>query len=303
MKKLGLAFFPLVVIVCFYFWTAQEKKSIIDNRYYMSAPIEFMSSGLPYLTVEIEGKKFPAELDLGYYSHVALTNNLLTKIAGKTFIGTASSCGWDGKKYASNVFEIPEIKINKISIHPLYLYEEDPEFLTTSRIITNETEALSLEHGRLGWRLFKKTKLFLDLGNAKIAVCDSIETFQKQGYDLATFSKTPILLDNGLLEIDADTANGPLRCLLDTGCTVNILNTPLPSEKSMEEMLQNRENFSEIKSFHIGGKNLGTAVFRCLSVQLPFKIEAILGMEFFLNHQVLIDFANGEVYFARRENG
>jgi len=94
------------------------------------------------------------------------------------------------------------------------------------------------------------------------------------------------------------TSQGPLLCMIDTGCTKNLIFTSNPDGKSIQELFRDKENFTTFTTFQIGEKEFGATTFRPFPIAFPIKVEAILGMEFLVDHQVLIDFKNAEVYFA-----
>lgn len=283
----ALIFFPLCML-----YKYREKKT---DGYYLPVSIQLISPNAPYLGVEIGDQKFSAKLDLGSTSAVKVTSAILQAIPDKTFIATRSTFGWKGKKYPDKVFQVPEIKIGRASIHSVCLHEESPEFLQDAAL--NYTD-IDLEFGRLGWKLFNKTKLFLNLGSSEMVLCDSAKTLKQHGCHLTDFSKVPLLLDHDLLEIMANTPNGPIRCLLDTGSTWNLLHSEDLNDKSIEEILDEK-NVVEIKSFHIGKQDFGTVTFHKLPITPPFPIQAILGMDFFMEHQVFLDFENKEAYIAK----
>ena len=64
----------------------------------------------------------------------------------------------------------------------------------------------------------------MDCDNSLIAFCDSLDTLRKQGYPVDLFIETPLLLDRNSIEFQAMTEKGPIRCMLDTGSTWNMLN-------------------------------------------------------------------------------
>jgi hypothetical protein len=302
MKKAGLALFFLGCIFLIAVFTIQpvlKNKKAKGNHYFVPVSVSFTDENIPRLQVDIQNNKFPAELDLGFYGDVKIKSDLLEKVSEKYFIKTDSSIGWKGQKYSSRVFRTPEIKIGDLTIHPICLHEENAEFLKDSQLFCNDGSPPFLSFGRLGWKLFAKTKLFLDLGNATVIFCDRIETLKEHGYPVDTFAKTSLIFEHDLLEIDIRGSSGLLRCLLDTGSTFSILHSEALNTKSIGEQINNSDNFVKIHSVQIGGKDFGTGTFCSLPLNFPFHVDAVLGMDFFMKHQVFIDFANKEVYIKR----
>ena len=94
------------------------------------------------------------------------------------------------------------------------------------------------------------------------------------------------------------TSEGPLRCVLDTGATMNILHTELQDEGAIEEILEGGR--FERNEFQVSGVNLGKVSFYPLPIRLPIRIDAILGMDFLSDYLVFIDFRNGQIYFLQK---
>lgn len=123
------------------------------------------------------------------------------------------------------------------------------------------------------------------------------------------------MLDRGFIEFEAMTEGGTLRCLLDTGSTLSMLNKDLESfcndhmifnSKNIDQYpILNPENKNllvfdskdtqQLSIFNIGGKEFGPMVFN--RIQSPMAIDAIIGMEFFESTLIFIDFWNETIYF------
>lgn len=279
-------------------WDSSPKPKKPTTSYCISAPsVELSPARIPCLKIEINGYSLDAELDLGLSAYASATKGILDKISDKSLIGTTLMYGRDEKKWEENTYQIPKITIGQISFYDLPLQESSYEFESDAILIKTQCQEIP-ELARLGWHLFRKTTLFLDLSNATVLFCNSAETFSKQGYELKKFAATPLLLDRGRMEIEALTSRGPLRCQLDTGATLNIFHKDNPEEKSMEQMILDPENIEKLSSFQIGGIDLGPVEFHRLPIHFQIKTDAVLGMEFFLTHQVFIDFIEKQIYFA-----
>lgn len=257
----------------------------------------FSATEIPQLTVDIEGRKVLVKLDLGFKGDLALPDAILDTIEHKTFLRSIPYYGINGKAYSHNLYQSPHFLIGRMMFSNATLKDESAEFFTDTLILWGETSPPQIQ-GRLGWELFYTTNLFLDFPNSQIAFCDSIATLQNQGHLTDLLVQTSLFLDRGVPEIDVLTSEGPLRCMLDTGCTWNILNIENPKNLSNKELLEAPDCDLSLPSFKISDKEFGSQPFHRLSIQLPFHVDAILGAEFFHTHQVFIDFANRQVYIA-----
>ncbi len=65
--------------------------------------------------------------------------------------------------------------------------------------------------------------------------------------------------------------------------------------------IEDEDNTHEFTDFNLGQHNLGPIVFHRIPISLPIHIEAILGMEFFQNHIVFLDFEKQKAYIANKE--
>ncbi len=256
----------------------------------------FSEDNIPCFNVNIESNKFIFKLDLGLNSAASISGEFLPKINEKAFVKTSMKAGFRGNFYEVNTYQIPKFTIGMLDFHPILLVEENKLLQAESQIGKQKKESLGPIAGKIGWKVFEKTGLFLDFRHSMIIVCDSAETLEKQGYSLGAFTKIPIIKEHDLIEFDVPASRGTLRCLLDTGCSHNFIHAGNGRNKSLERMITKKKRIS---SFMIGGEDFGPVIFSKLSIQCPFHIDAILGMEFMLNHVVFIDFVKSEVYFSK----
>jgi hypothetical protein len=278
----------------------QETTSQAERAtYFVSIPItETTPFHIPCINVEIEGKTLLTALDLGFRGHIAIAPEEADSITSKSFLGEKTVYGVRGKKYNNKKYRIPKLKIGERDFFLPVLQEDNPEFLKDATFLQNKTEITSKEPGRLGWELFSLTPLLIDVQNSRIAFCDSLETLKKEGYSIETFVKAPLFLERGLVEFEACTPNGSLRCMLDTGTTWNVLNDETIEE--IDKAIGTPENEVEYSAFLIEGTDFGSIVFRRIPIQIPIKIEAILGMEFIQKHLIFLDCENRSIYFQPR---
>ncbi len=266
-------------------WRRTKSTPIPTATYYTRVPLSgFSETQIPLLSIHIEGQTIPVKLDLGFRGDLSLPEELISSLKHKRFLKTISMTGIRGKLYKDSLYQIPKFSIANIAFKQTTLQKESPDLFQDS-ILAWAEESPPKIYGRIGWELFYHTTLFLDLQNEEIILSDSFATLQQHGYFTGPCTRAPLILNRRLPEIDAETSQGPLRCLLDTGSTWNILNVPAgPS--------------LEIPSFKIAGQECGAQTFRQIPLQFPIPIDAILGTDFFFQFAVFIDFANKQTYFA-----
>ena len=289
----------------------------IKKSYFIAVPLTETSTHIPCIEVQVENKKITATVDLGSSSMIALPKNFLGNLNRKSFLKQTSYWGILGKIYHNNLYKIPKIEIDAMSIHPVMAEEVNPEFVKDSSF-GKKLESPDLDIAMIGWRLFSIFNVLLDCENNKIAFCDSLDTLRKQGYPVDSFVEIPISLDRNLIEFEVMTHKGKMRCVLDTGCTLNILNKDLENG-SNEHMIFNLDNIDqhkilnpnnsnltvldldntyEIPVFKIGKKDFGKTTFT--KIKMPLEIDAFVGMEFLRSKLVFIDFPNKKIYFYEK---
>jgi hypothetical protein len=258
---------------------------------------KFTFGNLPCLPLTIGDQTLSAKLDLGFSGNLSCLTDVLAKIEDRKYLRTKKMCKFLGSSEVKT-FMIPQAKIGKITFSGLDCQEDDAEFRKAGSILKEGEEESLSEEAAIGWKLFRTVNLFLDLGNSKIAFCDSMATLQDQGYPTDRFVKSKLLTERGFVECVVTFPEGPVRCVLDTGCTWNILHKELEENQSIQELLCGPNGVRHVPSLKIGEIDFGGMDFRYLPVHLPIPIEAFLGMEFFSKHLVFIDFAENWVYFA-----
>lgn len=294
---------------------SQLAQLCIKGSYFEPVKILEFSSQIPCVDIRIGGKSAKVKVDLGFCGDISLPKEIIQEIDQKSFAGKASYFGIRGKKYDSNLYEFPEVKLGEMVLFRARVKEIDPEFERDATIIKDQEPFFNDPLGRLGWALFHNFNFFMDTENALIAFCDSLKTLEEQGYPVDLFVETPLLLDRNAIEFEAISEVGPMRCLLDTGSTWNMFNKErsneqiihhstntlkdpiLPAENS-NRLIFDPEDIRDLAVFKIGEKEFGPVKFN--QIKTPLKIDAIMGMEFLSSKLVFIDFPNRKIYFYEK---
>jgi len=142
--------------------------------------------------------------------------------------------------------------------------------------------------------------VLVDIKNSSIAICDSIETLGKQGYRIENFVKIPLLSNQGVAEFMASICDRSIRCVLDTGCTLNLMNADLEDKQSFEQTIWDEKN-TRNATIRIDAQEFDSMPFLHIPIKTPIPIDAVLGMTFFANHIVFIDFVNKTIYLAEAD--
>ena len=253
--------------------------------YFEIIPIEKYSViGTPCISIRLNDKQMLADLDLGFSGGVGVSSYLLEQLDEKEIIDDSVMYGISGKEFHVKSYSISSVGIGGLRFMPPVIQDgNDVDLFQSALVVRNANSTSRAEEARVGWGVFFPV-------NFQVAFCDDIETLQKRGYFCGPFIKTPLFLDRGLVEIEAVTSTGKLRCFLDTGATWDIIN------RDVEKI--DPECFEEYPIFTIGGKNFGPMGLHPVPIKLPIHIEAVLGMEFFSEHVVFLDFKNSQAYIC-----
>ena len=272
----------------------------------------------PQIEVTVENHIVSSAIDLGWKGGVALPSAILQNLSKKRHIGRELFCGLRGKMYESDAYEVPQIHLGKMKISPMVVKEESVEFLEDSLLKKGNPDIPEDGPGRVGWLVFKPFNLLLDCKHSVVVMCDSLATLKNQGFPTASFIEASLLLDHGFIEFEVLTEAGPLRCMLDTGSTWNLLNkdfenqnqdhrtidiTSAPEKasafnpKNENLLVFNLEDRWRTKTFQINGNEFGPINF--IKMKCPLDLDAIIGMEFINTHLIFIDFRKKKVYFSK----
>ncbi len=288
---------------------------IKEKGYFVPLKIQgFTFANIPYLEVTIENQKVPTEIDLGYSGMLSLSSDIIKEIIKKNFIKKIRTYGFRGKTYENDLYEVEKIATESMTFFPVKIQEKNEEFERELLVVGEKKESSINHRGSIGWHLFYNFNLLVDCKHSTFALCDSLDTLKQQGYPVDSFIETSLLLDRDCIDFEAITEAGPLRCMLDTGCTFNLLNKDLETGrnehmiftgKDGDQSFLNPENkdlltfdledTQQITHFTVGGKEFGPLTFN--RIKSPIAVDAVIGMQFIDYALIFIDFSNRKIYF------
>jgi hypothetical protein len=303
MKAFSIWWMALLAGSCYSNQSIQEKQPVRMNElssYICKIPITKLSSTQnPCVEILIENKPFTVNLDLGFKGTISISDTAIDQVLSKTLLDTETRTNVLGKAYSVNIYSLPEFKIGTLTVSQIVLQKRNTELRNDVYFSAEQDVLHSVEdQGSLGWELFSHGTLLINIKNLNIVVSDTLETLNKQGISIEEFVKVPLITERGLIEFEAETINGPILCVLDTGSTWNIVNSNVDDNKSLSQIILDPKNRSEHSVFKIGRYNFGPVSFRSVPIKTPFHVEAVLGMDFFSNHVVILDFVNKFIYLS-----
>lgn len=306
MKKLpiisvSICFIALIIGWVFKLWTPSHEKigPALPAHSFYSFTLTESDAHIPCLRAEIEGISFLAKLDTGYDGVLSLPKYLLEQLTHKCEAGTALCGSIKGNKYEIPVFTIPRLYIGDLALVNLPVDESHPEFERDTNLGTHKDVESSDVVARIGWRTFFGAVVLIDLHQSIAICCDSLETLKEKGYPLEQFVSTAFLPRKDSIEFEADIGNRRVKCILDTGCTLNLIHATSAASDDSEELGLAHIDFAHPlppAMLSISGHDLGPCVF--YETQLPFGIEAIVGVDFLKTQIVCIDFVNHQLHLC-----
>lgn len=298
----SVCFIGVIIGWVFKLWTPSHEKisPALPPHSFYSFTLTESGGRIPCLQAEIEGIEFLAELDMGYDGVLSLPKHLLEKLTHKCEAGTALCGSIKGNKYQIPVFTIPRLCIGDLALVNLPADESDLQFERDTNLGPNIDFEPSNVIARIGWRAFFGAVVLIDLHKSIAICCDSLETLKEKGYSLEQFSSTTFLPRKEAIEFEADIGNRKVKCILDTGCTLNLIHAHSAASDAVGEELE----FAHIDfanplppaMLSVGGRDLGPCTF--YETQLPFGIEALVGVDFLKTQIVCIDLVNRKLHLC-----
>lgn len=274
----------------------QKDKNLEASKtsYFAEVPIVKYSKGhVPCVSMQLQGKNLIMELDLGFCGGLDVSPKFIERLKDKQSSYTKSVYVATGKEYKRSTYFIKKLNIGqtfftgKIALEDGYTGEQNQETV----LIPSKPDLGSRDDGKIGWHLFSTCALLIDSKQSKIAFADSFETFRKNGYFQKEYGSAPLLLDRELPEVEISSALGNLRCVVDTGATMNILHKEV---EGFDLACVETSSVSSLCQYP-----LKPLVFRPLWIKLPISVQAILGMDFFSDHLVALDFPAARIYVQK----
>jgi predicted aspartyl protease len=281
----GWAYFGL------YMPSREKMYHALPARSFYSFTLTHSDTHIPCLQAEIEGVSFPVKLDTGYDGVLSVPKHLLEQFSSKSDAGTIFFASIQGKKYESRVYTLPKLSIGDLHLVNFPAEESNLEFERDISMGDSTDLDPSEITARVGWQAFLGTVVLIDLSKSTAICCDSLETLKERGYPLEQFASTNLLSGQEFMEFEAKIGERIVRCLLDTGSTLNLIHS-VEGEPQLG-MINPTDPLPPV-SLSVGKRNLGPCVFH--ETRLPFGAQAIIGVDFLETQIVCIDLINNKLY-------
>ena len=290
MKKnlIFLIFLSTFFSVCFFYFFKHKREE------YIEIPVLFRRNGNPCLKANIEGIDYLFAIDTGSDSICSIRKQTIDQIQKKKKCN--GNWEWNdikGNHYISSLFKLDLIRIGKLSISDVTVFEENADFLSNGCIIKaseNPNPPDDLVAGRVGSRAFRYIDYWLiDFQNSRIVASKSLEKLKEIAHiQTDNFTEVDIEEIFPFIVFQVDTSLGLRRLVLDTGASHTVLKTPSNSEGN-HTITSNK--------FIIGGHDFGPKECYLFNVSGTFDaFDGFIGREFLRKHSICFDFKNRKAY-------
>jgi hypothetical protein len=277
-------------------------------RNHCVVPLQFLPTfNTFYINVEIEKKRYDLQLDLGFAGHFKLKKEFLDKIQKKD-LEKVSWFDLQGIEYESNEYQVPKIKMGKVTITKAVIKEENEKFCQNNFFVygeRTEDDSKRMEEyekiiaGTIGSGIFQMKTIqgmLIDCANSVVIIIKNLNRFHEKNYPLEQFTKIPFEMFRSLIILPVETDLGKRGFLLDSGASCSMVKASL-----VEHLLRKDEpvccNVLVTSKMIIGDKDFGETRLTAYPLSKDIEqIDGILGMDFIKEHVILLDFSNNIAY-------
>ena len=258
-------------------------------------PIQLMNPyQIPCTTIEIEGKIYQVEIDLGTKMALSLHKDILQKIK-KELCGTSRRLDFLGNRYETPLYLIPNVRVGNRRLKRVKTREESGDFCAKTSIVV-EAKTDVQKDGRLGRDFFVDKNIFMDFHNLVFVVCEKISDLKQ--YKIDDFLPVPFKVTSSGIFVDIDTDIGVQRFAIDTGSTASAIRA---SSMANDRAVQ-REGLSvfETSKFIVNGVDLGHRDLYLLDISQQLdELDGFLGMDFLKEYALYLDFSKQVAYISK----
>lgn len=273
MKHFVSRSFASLIIVLFISSCGSSQNVTIDQEAtHIRIPLTF-SSGIPYVTVEIQDKRIPLKLDLGGFSTISLSDSILRELE-VSYSGSRSSSDAFGNNYRARDYVIPEVDIQGLILSNIE-GSEHKTYLTPAKA----------GNGYIGYGLLSKFKsIVIDYPRKQLILSRDASlpvSYSEQMWTTIPFS------DKGGVVAPLTIDGQELSFWWDTGANYSIIYPEFANPEKTRQASNARIYTPSRVNF--GGKEMKQTEFVVLALTGPGE-DGLIGHSFFINHVVLIDF-------------
>jgi hypothetical protein len=265
-------------------------------------PIDFDTFGLPHLTLNINNHQYATLFDLGSEHGIHLPKKLAARFNKLHYTGqTVNSVNIVGDTNVDKVFVIPQLTANCMNFEQVSGLELSPWSASIGQMSKEQIEQQKQQKEQpvIGRGFFKGKTITVDYTNKKIVVSNKSIKTQESAFSV------PFTQEPEGITLELKTPHKTYRMSLDTGASISML---VPSKMSPNETVQACEmdfgpqfKCQKLNSpLKVGGKVSYESDVILFPIDPRFKMDGLLGADFFHAFAVEIDFDKGNLSLHKR---
>ncbi len=267
-------------------------------------PILFISNSYhPIIKVQIQGLPLSFEVDLGGSEYMSLLKKPLDSIQKHKLMKTDTIWDFRGNRYDRPIYSVSDVKVGPIELSNCEITEEDLDFHhNTGLWPTIKGTEFPEYHGRIGIEFFKDKCVLFDFPDSSIFIARTLNELQEDSLlNLDHYIGVPFTVKNGVVLLTIETDLKKHAVVLDTGSTFCNLSKALVDPEKIVQ-LPNGKCYFPSNKLMIEGCNFGDWKFAVLDICDKLGFDGALGVDFFLEHAICIDFPNQVAYIKKPGN-
>ena len=243
-----------------------------------SVPIRLQGTEAPVVTIRVQGKDLPLQLDLGDASSLVLHPEVLTALRNDSTADTFSGFSMDGK------IETPIVRLDLVEIGALKLHGVSARQDMHDEAFRNFKKTEVGAVGFIGTGIFRSGQILVDYPRLKLSI--SLPGKLGAVQNLCRGKAVPIIRNQFGLTTAINTDIGELQLGWDTGAPAILISRSTASAAHLATDLES----IVFKKLVIAGKNFGPQRVEIWSIPLPAEIAGLIGQQFFQEHVVCFDY-------------
>jgi hypothetical protein len=260
-------------------------------------PINFDKFGLPHLTLQINDQPYRALFDLGSASGIHLPPRLISDFKLLSYTGkTVNSVNITGKTNVDKVFIISKLIANCMAFEQISGLTLSPWSASAGEMSPEQIaqEKQLKEQPVIGRGFFIGKTIIVDYANNKLVVQN------KAAKANDTTPSFPFKVEPEGITLALKTPHKTYKMSLDTGASISML---IPAKMSPKESLKScaidfgpQMKCQKLDSpLKVGGKVSYSSDVILFPIDPRFKMDGLLGADFFHAFAIEIDFAKGHL--------
>lgn len=253
--------------------------------------------GLPVLTVKLGSIKADFLLDTGGAVAITVPKPLIVASTGVAELPETQKV----TDASGQVQEIHKVRVESASLGDVQLGTLDG--LVNYRWglnVSGQDDPEVTKKGIVSLRAFDKHGVLFDLGKGSLTIMRAGERPQID----SSWASAPFAYDKRGLVVKLEANGAVADVVLDSAATSSLLKKEAPVLKGANNACKGKPKDAPVcgattfKAASIGGGKLPKSEFGVVAMG-PLPFDGLLGIDFFMEHAIYLDFEGGRMYFRR----